>query len=97
MQKWLESKELIKSAHEDNPHLRAEEILNVLSEKTAKFFFFTEKLAGLKRREQRECNENRRFSKWLNMDSDYNEKLDFSKKQYYKKEISKLKKSNPRK
>jgi hypothetical protein len=31
------------------------------------------------------------------MDSDYNEKLNISKKQYYKKEISKLKKSKPRK
>ena len=32
------------------------------------------------------------------MDSDNNEKLDFKKQQqYYKKEISKLKKSNPRK
>ena len=38
MQEWLESKELIKSAHEDNPHVRAEEIMDVLSEKTAKFF-----------------------------------------------------------
>ena len=38
MQEWLDSKELINSSHEENPHYMAEEIMKVLSEKTDNFF-----------------------------------------------------------
>ena len=110
MQEWFESRELNVSSHGENPHERAEEIMKVLKEKTNEFFptktrkirsdnqpFFNEKLATQKRKKQREYNKNRQLLKWAEMNKEYNKNLDHAKKQYYKKEISKLKKSNPRK
>ena len=59
--------------------------------------FFTEKLSILKRKKQREYNKHRKSEKWTRLNVEYNEKLGAAKRTYFKKEISKLKKSNPRK
>ena len=109
MQDWLHEGELFKETH-GNVHEIAKHFMETLKEKTDKFFpeqkrkissdnqpFFSENLAILKRKKQREYNKNRQSEKWIKLNHEYNEKLGISKKMYYKKEIAKLKKSNPKK
>ena len=110
MQEWCELNVLVKNSHDKNPHERAQSFMTLLQEKTNEYFpikkrkisndnqpFFSERLAVLKRKKQREYNKHRRSKKWFKLNTNYNEKLNTAKKQYYKREISKLKTSNPRK
>ena len=110
MQEWFEVEGLGKETHGKNVHEYANTIMNTLKEKTDEFFpfktrkvssdnqpFFCEKLVTLKRKKQREYNKHRKSEKWVRLNLQYNNKLDNAKKLYYKKEISKLKKSEPKK
>lgn len=109
MQDWMNKGGLLKQTHE-NVHDAAKHLMEALKTKTDEFFpkkrrkitsdnqpFFSEKLAILKRRKQREYNKHRQSQKWKKLDLEYNRKIDTAKKTYYKKEIGKLKKSNPKK
>ena len=58
---------------------------------------FSENLAQLKRKKQREYSKNRKSEKWKNMDNNYRLKVDVAKRTYYKKEIASLTNSDPRK
>ena len=89
---------------------KAHDMMTLIKEKTDEYFplkqrkiasdnqlFFTLNLATLKRKKQREYNKNRKSPRWKEMDSKYKIMLGKAKRICYKKEISKIKKSNPRK
>ena len=110
MKKWFQNETLDENAHEVSVHVLASSMMDRLRAATDKFFpmktrkissdsqpFFSDKLASLKRRKQREYNRHRRSEKWHKLDTKYKEKLNTAKKQYYKKEIAKLKKADPHK
>ena len=110
MQEWFQEGGLSEAAHGQSVHERADLLMETLREKTNQFFplktrkitsdsqpFFSEKLSVLKRRKQREYNKNRKSEKWSKINTEYKIKLNTAKKTYYKKEIAKLRKSDPHK
>ena len=58
--------------------------------------FFNNVLLKLKRKKSREYAKHRRSQKYLDLNKLYNELLSKAKKNYYRKKVSHLKKSNPR-
>ena len=110
METWFKGQTCGNRDQNKNVHEEAHELMNTLRVKTDECFplktrkitsdnqpFYTEKLSILKRRKQREYNKHRKSTKWINLNIKYNDLLDDTKKMYFKKEISKLRKSNPRK
>ena len=72
---------------------KAQEIMNILRNKVDTYFpqkhrkistdnqlFFTDKLARMKRKKQREYNKNRKSNRWKSMELDYKLQLDKAKK-----------------
>ena len=72
---------------------KAQEIMNILRNKVVTYFpqkhrnistdnqlFFTDKLARMKRKKQREYNKNRKSNRWKSMELDYKLQLDKAKK-----------------
>ena len=109
MSEWLVEKDWsdMKKETVDN---QAANLMHILQVKTDEFFpqkkhkisndnqpFFTRKLENLKRKKQREFSKNRKSEKWRRMENAYQDRLANAKMSYYKKEISKLKKSDPKK
>ena len=108
-QKILDISPSLKQVVTKQAHELASCLMGLLNSKTNEFFppksrkinsdnqpFFTQKLVTLKRKKQREYTKHRKSAKWKRLENEYKEKLGKAKKQYYKKEIAKLKKSDPR-
>ena len=93
MQEWLQGGGLNLEAHAENAHEMANALMVTLRKRTDEFFptksrkvtndnqtFFSDKLATIKRKNQREYNKNRKSIKWKRMDIEYNLKLSSAKK-----------------
>ena len=86
MQEWLQQGELDEGSH-DNIHQSANYLIDLLRKKTNDFFplkkrkisgdnnsLFTEHLAKHKRRRQREYSTNCKSSRWITLNTEYEEK-----------------------
>jgi hypothetical protein len=58
--------------------------------------FFTEKLKKMKRKKNKVYNKQRKSEKWIKLDDKYQEELDKTKRNYYKKKVKELKTKNNR-
>ena len=110
MDQWFKCKNWDTIFQDKNVDEKAHNMMTLIKQKTDEYFplkqrkiasdnqpFFTLNLATLKRRKQREYNKNRKSPRWTEMDSKYRIMLNRAKMTFYKKETSKLKKSNPSK
>ena len=110
MEEWFKCDELMNSLEDKEVNEKAYNLMHILHNKVNIFFpqktrkitndnqpFFTDKLVSAKRKKQREYNKNRKSTRWKSMDMEYKLQLNQAKRSYYKNEIAKLKKSDPKK
>ena len=102
------NRNLGKSFNEPCASLKAENLQNILVSKVNEYFpektriiscndqpFFSYKLKILKRKKAREYNKHRRSMKYKKLEELYQQELSKSKRSFYQKQISRLRKSKP--
>ena len=108
MSEWLKTETWEQVFNEPCANLKAECLQNTLLSKVDEYFpqksriiscndqpFFSYKLKNLKRKKAREYNKHRKSIKYKKLEELYQQELSKSKRSFYQKQISRLRKSKP--
>ena len=109
MQEWISKEGWSEVSHEISAHKKMYLLQEKLVSKYEEFFpekeriitsddqpFFSEKLGKMKRKKAREYGKNRKSSKWIKMNEEYETEIELAKKGYYTKKIKHLRKVDPK-